>query len=134
MFIANNKSSPFIVFRFSFLHFSHALFLSHLLFFLLYSLVMKLINSETHSCTISLASFAIFALSGSAFFIIRLIFAIGRNLQSPFISLLLFYLPIMLLTSARFLALHFPKISQIFNFYPQKIIISSFFLFSFYFA
>lgn len=44
-----------------------------------YSLVMKEINSETHSCTHSFASFAILALSGSARFIIRATFAIGRN-------------------------------------------------------
>jgi hypothetical protein len=44
-----------------------------------YSLVMKLMNSDTHSWTVSLASFAILALGGSAFFIIRLMLAIGRN-------------------------------------------------------
>ena len=44
-----------------------------------HSLVMKLINSETHSCTVSLASLAIFAFAGSAFFIILLMFAMGRN-------------------------------------------------------
>ena len=40
---------------------------------------MKLMNSDTHSLTVSLASFAIFAFAGSAFFIILLIFAIGKN-------------------------------------------------------
>ena len=40
------------------------------------SLVMKLINSLTHSCIHSFASLAIFALSGSAVFIIR---ATGNN-------------------------------------------------------
>jgi len=40
---------------------------------------MKLMNSDTHSWTVSLASFAIFAFAGSAFFIILLIFAIGKN-------------------------------------------------------
>ena len=44
-----------------------------------HSLVMKLMNSDTHSCTVSLASFAILAFGGSAFFIIRLMFAIGRK-------------------------------------------------------
>lgn len=44
-----------------------------------YSLVTKLMNSETHSCTVSFASLAIFALVGNAFFMILLIFAIGRN-------------------------------------------------------
>jgi hypothetical protein len=37
-----------------------------------HSLVMNEMNSDTHSCTVSFASFAIFALCGSAFFIIRL--------------------------------------------------------------
>lgn len=46
-----------------------------------YSLVMKEMNSETHSCTVSFASLAIFALFGSAFFIILLMFAIGKNLS-----------------------------------------------------
>lgn len=46
-----------------------------------HSLVMKLINSDTHSCTVSFASFAIFAFPGRAFFIILLMFAIGRNLS-----------------------------------------------------
>jgi len=40
-----------------------------------YSLVMKLMNSDTHSCTVSLASLAILALDGKAFFIILLMFA-----------------------------------------------------------
>jgi len=34
--------------------------------------VMKLMNSETHSCTVSFASFAILAFAGSARFIMRL--------------------------------------------------------------
>uniref|UniRef100_A0A2P2L4P8 Uncharacterized protein n=1 Tax=Rhizophora mucronata TaxID=61149 RepID=A0A2P2L4P8_RHIMU len=42
---------------------------------------MKLMNSDTHSCTVSFASFEIFALAGSAFFIIRLTLAIGKNLS-----------------------------------------------------
>lgn len=37
-----------------------------------HSLVMKLMNSDTHSCTVSFASFAIFAFDGRARFIIRL--------------------------------------------------------------
>ena len=40
---------------------------------------MKEMNSETHSCTVYLASFAILAFSGSAFFIMRPMFAIGRK-------------------------------------------------------
>ena len=64
--IAHNKSSPFIVFRFSCRHLSDA------------SDVIKLMNSETHSCTVSFESFAIFAFSGNVFFIIRAIFAIGK--------------------------------------------------------
>src|SRR5260370_1348676 len=56
--------SPPIVFRFSSWHFSAA------------SDVMKLINSDTHSCTHSLASFAILAVGGTAFFMIRETFAI----------------------------------------------------------
>lgn len=44
-----------------------------------YSLVMKLINSETHSCTVSLASLAILALEGSCLFMILEMFAIGRK-------------------------------------------------------
>jgi len=43
-----------------------------------YSLVMKLMNSDTHSWTVSFASFAILALAGSVLFIILLMFAIGR--------------------------------------------------------
>ena len=46
-----------------------------------HSLVMKLMYSETHSCTVSLASLAILALFGRAFFMIRLMLAIGRNLS-----------------------------------------------------
>ena len=43
-----------------------------------YSLVIKAINSETHSCTHSFASFEIFADCGMDRFIIRLMLAIGR--------------------------------------------------------
>jgi hypothetical protein len=57
-------SSPPIVLRFSSWHFSAA------------SDVMKLINSDTHSCTHSLASFAILAVGGTAFFMMRETFAI----------------------------------------------------------
>lgn len=57
-------SSPPIVLRFSTWHFSAA------------SDVMKLMNSETHSCTHSLASFEIFAVPGTDDFIIRDTFAI----------------------------------------------------------
>jgi hypothetical protein len=39
---------------------------------------MKLMNSDTHSCTHSLASFAIFAVGGTAFFMIRETFAICK--------------------------------------------------------
>ncbi|KAJ0928950.1 hypothetical protein HanRHA438_Chr04g0199581 [Helianthus annuus] len=42
---------------------------------------MKLMNSDTHSWTVSFASFDIFAFAGNAFFIIRLTLAIGRNLS-----------------------------------------------------
>ena len=44
-----------------------------------YSLVMKLMNSETHSWTVSLASLAIFAFPGSAFFMIREMLAMGKK-------------------------------------------------------
>ena len=47
-----------------------------------YSLVRKLINSETHSWTISRASFAILASLGRAYFIILPILAIGKYLES----------------------------------------------------
>ena len=40
---------------------------------------MKLMNSDTHSCTVSFASFEIFAFAGKAFFMILLTFAMGRN-------------------------------------------------------
>lgn len=43
--------------------------------------MMKLMNFDTHSWTVSFASLAIFLLARRAFFIIRLIFAIGRNLS-----------------------------------------------------
>lgn len=65
----DKMSSPFIVFLFSFLHFSQA------------SLVMNEINSETHYWTVSFASFAIFAFSGRDFFMILPMLAIGRNLE-----------------------------------------------------
>jgi hypothetical protein len=39
---------------------------------------MKEMNSETHSWTVSLESFAILAFSGRVFFMMRAIFAIGR--------------------------------------------------------
>lgn len=39
---------------------------------------MNAINSETHSCTHSFASFDTFAVGGIDRFMIRLIFAIGR--------------------------------------------------------
>jgi len=42
---------------------------------------MKLMNSETHSWTVSLASLAIFPLAGSAFFMMRLMLAMGRYLS-----------------------------------------------------
>jgi hypothetical protein len=64
--MAHSKSSPLIVFRFSCIHFSLA------------SDVINDMNSDTHSCTVSLESFAIFAFSGKVFFIIRAIFAMGR--------------------------------------------------------
>ena len=40
---------------------------------------MKEMNSDRHSCIVSLASFAILALPGSAFFMMRLMLAIGRK-------------------------------------------------------
>jgi len=48
---------------------------------------MKLMNSETHSCTVSLASLAILAFSGKAFFIILLMLAIGKYLNDIFIKI-----------------------------------------------
>ena len=53
--MAHSRSSPLIVLRFSRWHLSDA------------SEVMKEMNSETHSCTVSFASFAILAFEGSAF-------------------------------------------------------------------
>lgn len=44
-----------------------------------HSLVMNPMNSDTHSWMASFASFAILALFGSAFFMMRLMFAIGRK-------------------------------------------------------
>lgn len=55
-----------MVFRFSCMHLSDA------------SEVMKEMNSETHSCTVSLESLAILAFSGRVFFIMRAMFAMGR--------------------------------------------------------
>ena len=49
--------------------------------------VMKDINSDTHVCMLSLASFAIFALGGNIFFIILAIFATGKNLSCSRISI-----------------------------------------------
>ena len=42
--------------------------------------VMKLMNSETHSCTHSRASFAIFPCEGMAFFIILATLAVKKNI------------------------------------------------------
>lgn len=44
--------------------------------------MMKLMNSETHSWTVSLASLDILAFAGSDFFMIRLTLAMGRNRSS----------------------------------------------------
>lgn len=92
--MAHRRSSPLIVLRFSLEHLSLALherkpldtLCAHALEAndttnITYSLVIKLMNSDTHSCTVSLASFAILAFGGRAFFMIRLMFAIGRNLS-----------------------------------------------------
>ncbi len=65
--IANRTSSPLMVLRFSCEHRSLA------------SLVMKLTNSLTVSWTHSRASLAIFPDFGMARFIIRVMFAMGRN-------------------------------------------------------
>ena len=60
--IAQSKSSALIVFRFSRWHLSLALCIqircSCKTTNVTHSLVMKLMNSETHSCTVSFASFA----------------------------------------------------------------------------
>ncbi|GLT68889.1 hypothetical protein SLA2020_410830 [Shorea laevis] len=40
---------------------------------------MKLMNSDTHSWTVSLASLDILALAGRDFFMMRLTLAMGRN-------------------------------------------------------
>ena len=69
MLTENIISSPLMVFLFSVLHFSQA------------SLVINEMNSETHSCTAYLASLAILAVSGSAFFMILLMLAMGRYLE-----------------------------------------------------
>ena len=68
--MAYNMSSPPIVLRFSMWHFSAA------------SEVMKLMNSETHSWTHSLASLAILAVEGTDCFMIRETLAIWRRLVS----------------------------------------------------
>jgi len=65
--MAHRRSSPLIVLRFSRWHLSEA------------SPVMKLMNSDTHSCTVSLASLEILAFAGRAFFMILLTLAIGRK-------------------------------------------------------
>nr|GLL41314.1 uncharacterized protein A4U43_UnF9640 [Ipomoea trifida] len=71
-------SSPFTVFRRSFRHFSDA------------SPVTNPMNSDTHSCIVSFASFDTFAFAGKVFFMIRPTFAIGshrscsRKLSSSF--------------------------------------------------
>lgn len=51
-----------------------------------YSLVMKLINSETHSSTVSLASLEIFPFAGMPFFMILLILAMGKILSCSLLS------------------------------------------------
>lgn len=84
--MAKRISSPLTVFLFSWWHFSEAIGDSqydrlkpNLDFrFDEPSLVMKLMNSLTHSCMHSLASFAIFAFSGNASFMIR---ATGAKLR-----------------------------------------------------
>jgi len=75
--MAYNRSSPLIVFLFSFLHFSHA---SEVINEINLIIILKINYSETHSYTVSFASLAILAFSGKAFFIILFILAIGRNL------------------------------------------------------
>src|SRR3989338_6749295 len=65
--MAHKMSSPLMVLRFSVAHLSEA------------SLVMKEMNSLTLSCMQSLASLPILASRGSASFISRVTFAIGRN-------------------------------------------------------
>ena len=68
------------------LFFSFHLYIYHRLFDVnlgpwnLPSDVMKEMNSETHSWTVSLASLAILAFFGKAVFIILVILAMGRNL------------------------------------------------------
>lgn len=76
-------SSPLTVLRFSWVHFSEAgrrqwLQQASTSVWDSPSLVMKEINSLTHSCMHSLASFAIFAFSGRAVFMIR---ATGAKLR-----------------------------------------------------
>ena len=65
--MAQRMSSPFMVLRFSREHLSEA------------SPVMKEMNSETHSCIVSLASFEIFALVGNARFMTLPTLAMGKN-------------------------------------------------------
>ena len=75
--MANKISSPLTVLRFSCWHFSDAMEeLSYLSLWVetridLPSLVINEMNSLTHSCMHSLASFAIFAFSGRANFMMR---------------------------------------------------------------
>lgn len=82
--MAKRMSSPLTVFLFSCWHFSEAA-IGQLAVCVswenktgLPSLVMKEMNSLTHSCMHSLASFAIFAFSGKAFFMMR---ATGAKLR-----------------------------------------------------
>lgn len=81
--MAKSMSSPLTVLRFSCWHFSEALHaalvaVSQLVGADVPSLVMKEMNSLTHSCMHSFASLAILALSGSAIFIMR---ATGAKLR-----------------------------------------------------
>lgn len=50
--------------------------------------MMKLMNSDTHSWTVSFASFEIFAFVGSDFFMIRLTLAMGRKRSRSFSEVL----------------------------------------------
>ena len=99
--IAHNKSSPLIVFLFSLWHLSEA------------SPVMKLINSDTHSCTVSLASFEILAFAGNAFFMILLTFAIGRNLSCSLADNSLFALLLLLCPPESLSESAIPKLNQL---------------------
>ena len=101
--MAHKRSSPLMVFRFSRWHLSLALHNKGELVTMMfstsfsrsltvltrarcsiasiktYSLVIKEMNSETHSWTVSFASFAILAFAGRFRFIMRLMFAMGRK-------------------------------------------------------